>query len=171
MSRRIAPGEGPTPPFTLRLPAAMAAEVAAVRADLEGRFGIPVSRGDALRVLVKEALAARMSAPSATSTSTSRSTSTSTGESTGKSTSKSTSKSTKGPRALAGPGDVAALAAALRGEVNVNLLARNTGLARSRLFALAGRARRGEELGDVEQRTVRLVLEALAPARDEGGTE
>lgn len=167
MSRRIAPGEGPTPPFTLRLPAAMAAEVAAVRADLEGRFGIPVSRGDALRVLVKEALAARMSAPSATSTSTSRSTSTSTGESTGK----STSKSTKGPRALAGPGDVAALAAALRGEVNVNLLARNTGLARSRLFALAGRARRGEELGDVEQRTVRLVLEALAPARDEGGTE
>lgn len=70
MSRRIlsASTEGETPIFSVRLPPDLAAAVDAVRDDIERTVGIPASRGDVLRLLVKEALAARAAKPPPTTT-------------------------------------------------------------------------------------------------------
>ncbi len=70
MSRRIlsASTEGETPIFSVRLPPDLAAAVDAVRDDIERTVGIPASRGDVLRLLVKEALAARAAKAPTTTT-------------------------------------------------------------------------------------------------------
>ena len=61
MSKRLdtTATEGPTPTFTLRLPAELADAVEAVRAQHEAAHGGGVSRADAVRLLLTEALAAR----------------------------------------------------------------------------------------------------------------
>ena len=70
MSRRIisTTTEGATPIFSVRLPPDLAAAVDAVRDDIERLVGIPASRGDVLRLLVKEALAARAAKAPTTTT-------------------------------------------------------------------------------------------------------
>ena len=61
MSRRLDVNhEGPARIFSLRLPGGLVADVEAFRAEREEVGGAPVSLGDAVRVLLTEALSARV---------------------------------------------------------------------------------------------------------------
>ena len=64
MSRRLTPGrDKPAPTITLRLPADLEAEIDRVREQLaRAHEGLSVTRSDAVRVLLREALHRRAAA-------------------------------------------------------------------------------------------------------------
>ena len=64
MSRRLTPArDKPAPTITIRLPADLEAEIDAVREQLaRAHEGLSVSRSDAVRVLLREALHRRAAA-------------------------------------------------------------------------------------------------------------
>lgn len=64
MSHRLTPGrDKPAPTITLRLPADLEAEIDRVRDELRRQHeGLSVSRSDAVRVLLREALHRRAAA-------------------------------------------------------------------------------------------------------------
>lgn len=64
MSRRLTPGrDRPAPTITLRLPADLEAEIDRVREQLARQHeGLSVTRSDAVRVLLREALHRRAAA-------------------------------------------------------------------------------------------------------------